>query len=755
MSASPDEGISTDELAGVSGLSPRALPKALHDLEVLGIARDDTAITVFIHVGVEGQSSERLRQAASLEAALIDVMRETEPDAEGEGTFPLQLSQICQKLRDEGHDKARPDIIDKMLRGLAQDGRDEDGGRGNLYVRKQSRDTLYVKLQRSWDTLARTSSIRRDGAENLLKHFVGKLPKGKRGKDLQVETTIGALTAVITSDVFLRTEVKDPTKLLNRAMLWMHEQEIMTLGKGLTVFRQAMTIHLRPGNDKFTRQNFMPLEDHYSEQTIQTHVMAAYARKGLLSIKHAQHLSEDYFTLDQDTFLDRWLPGERIAIRRQTTPASWQAIVEDLGNPVQQRIVSDDREQTNVLLLAGPGSGKTRTLVHRIAYLIRVRRENPNGILVLSYNRHAVTEIRARLRQLIGDDARGVTVSTCHALAMRLVGASFVGAPADNQAFDEVINEAVRQLQGEGLSKSEAEAQRDALIQGYRWILVDEYQDIGPEAYALIAAVAGRSLDDPDMKLSLFAVGDDDQNIYAFDGASVEYIRRFEEDYRAKPEFLVENYRSTRHIIDAANAVIAPAAERMKLGHDIIINRARLKEAAGGAMARLDPVGQGRVQVLSCPGTWADRACASVDELIRLSNLDPDWDWSKTAIIARNWKLLEPVRSYAESKGIPVELANEHLPSIWRLRETQLFIELCKADPAPVLGVEVMRRHLERQPANRWTELLGEGLDALAREIGESEMAVPDLVEWIAEWCRDTRGDQRGLLLLTAHRAKG
>ncbi|QNE07638.1 RecQ family ATP-dependent DNA helicase (plasmid) [Croceicoccus marinus] len=755
MSASPDEGISTDELAGVSGLSPRALPKALHDLEVLGIARDDTAITVFIHAGVEGQSSERLRQAASLEAALIDVMREAEPDAEGEGAFPLQLSQICQKLRDEGHEKARPDIIDKMLRGLAQDGRDEDGGRGNLYVRKQSRDTLYVKLQRSWDTLARTASIRRDGAENLLKHFVGKLPKGKRGKDLQVETTIGALTAVITSDVFLRTEVKAPTKLLNRAMLWMHEQEIMTLGKGLTVFRQAMTIHLRPGNDKFTRQNFMPLEDHYSEQTIQTHVMAAYARKGLISIKHAQHLSEDYFTLDQDTFLDLWLPGERIAIRRQTTPASWQAIVEDLGNPVQQKIVSDDREQTNVLVLAGPGSGKTRTLVHRIAYLIRVRRENPNGILVLSYNRHAVTEIRARLRQLIGDDAKGVTVSTCHALAMRLVGASFVGAPADNHAFDEVINEAVRQLQGEGLSKSEAEAQRDALIQGYRWILVDEYQDIGPEAYSLIGAVAGRSQDDPDMKLSLFAVGDDDQNIYAFDGASVEYIRRFEQDYRAKPEFLTENYRSTRHIIDAANSVIAPATERMKLGHDITINRVRVKEAAGGAMARLDPVGQGRVQVLSSPGTWADRACAAVDELIRLSNLDPDWDWSKTAIIARSWKLLEPVRSYAESKDIPVELANEHLPSIWRLRETQLFIEHCKADTASVLGVEAMRRHLERQPANRWTGLLSEGLDALVREIGESEMAVPDLVEWIAEWCRDTRGDQRGLLLLTAHRAKG
>ena len=75
-----------------------------------------------------------------------------------------------------------------------------------------------------------------------------------------------------------------------------------------------------------------------------------------------------------------------------------------------------------MLVLAGPGSGKTRVLVHRIAYLIRVRRENPRGILALAYNRHAAVEIRRRLVELIGDDASGVTVLTCHGLAMRLAG---------------------------------------------------------------------------------------------------------------------------------------------------------------------------------------------------------------------------------------------------------------------------------------------------------------------------------------------
>ena len=81
-----------------------------------------------------------------------------------------------------------------------------------------------------------------------------------------------------------------------------------------------------------------------------------------------------------------------------------------------------------MLVLAGPGSGKTRVLVHRIAYLIRARREKARGILALAYNRHAAVDIRRRLEELIGDDARGVTVMTCHALAMRLAGASFTGA---------------------------------------------------------------------------------------------------------------------------------------------------------------------------------------------------------------------------------------------------------------------------------------------------------------------------------------
>ena len=755
MNAPPDEGISTDELTGVSGLTGGQLTRALADLETLGIARNDTAVTVFVHSGVPDDSRKRLGQATGLETDLIALMREEAPDAGDEVGTPFNLQLACQKLRDAGHSHVRPDVVEKLLRGMARDGRDLDGGKGNVLLRKASRDTLFVVLQRSWNVVEQSAALRRQAGGALVEHLLGRLEKGQRGKDQQVETTLGDMLASLTGDAFLRGQVKEMTRLMDRALLWLHEQEVVTLGKGLTVFRPAMTVQLAPGKTQFLVKDFAPLQEHYEEQTVQTHVMAAYAETGLSSMQDAIRLTEDYFALDQESFMGRWMKGKATEVRRQTTGTSWQNVVEALDNPVQQKIVADDRDATNVLVLAGPGSGKTRVLVHRIAYLIRVRREDPRSILVLSYNRHAAVEIRARLRHLIGDEAFGVTVSTCHAMAMRLVGASFAGSQAESRDFDGIVMEAVRQLNGDGLSRTEAEAQRETLIQGYRWILVDEYQDIGPEEYALIAAVAGRTIDDEDMKLSLFAVGDDDQNVYAFAGASIRFIRQFEQDYRAKPEFLVENYRSTRHIIEASNTVIAGARDRMKRGHDITIDRKRRKDAAGGVMDGRDPVGHGRVQLLQCPPGDRTQAIAAVCELQRLAALEPGWNWSRTAIIARNWKQLAPVRAYAEAQGIPVEMANESLPSLWRLREMRDFIDRIGRDRTRLLDVTDVLEVVNTLPRNRWSDLIAEGIAALAQEVGKGQMSVPDLVEWFGEWARDARGEQRGLLLLTAHRAKG
>ena len=351
---------------------------------------------------------------------------------------------------------------------------------------------------------------------------------------------------------------------LDNAMLWLHHQQIIRLNRGLGIFTPAMTIRLQKEGGHFTNADYEPLQNYYDAQTVQIHIMAEYARRGLESTADAIRLTMDYFSMEQPDFLKKWLPDRESELQRQTTQESFRRIVTDLNHRTQQNIVSDDRVQTSVLIIAGPGAGKTRVLVHRIAYLIRCKREPAGSIIALAYNRHAAVEIRQRLHELIGEDARGVLVMTLHSLAMRLTGETFgqvmtgsqtsdrqatagqTTAPADSQQetesyFTAMLQRAVALLGDRNASDPEQDELRDRLLAGFRWILVDEYQDMNELQYQLISALAGRTKNDPGQKLSVFAVGDDDQNIYAFQGASTEYIRRFESDYSARRTYLTEN----------------------------------------------------------------------------------------------------------------------------------------------------------------------------------------------------------------------
>ena len=758
IGAGADQSVTTDELMSVSGLSPEGVRNAMYDLERLDIASNDTALTAFVHSGVERHSRKRLEQANELEIALIDHMRELVPDLGKGDTSSLHLRIASQILRDEGLADPLPERLWRILRSIAYDGRGEDGAGGSLTVRKRDAETARVTLLREWGALVKTAELRREAAARLLDHLLACLPFGSRGTDLLVETTLGKLTQAIESDLLLKSRIRNVTKLLDCALLWLHDQEVIRLNKGLAVFRPAMTIRLVQRHRRgFAKADFEPLALHYKGQVLQIHVMVEFAKRGLDAMGEALRLAMDYFTLKEEEFLRRWLPGRDREIGRETTPETWRAIVESLQNPVQQRIVADDREQTNVLVLAGPGSGKTRVLVHRIAYLIRARRENARGILALAYNRHAAVDIRRRLEDLIGHDARGVTVLTCHALAMRLAGTSFKGQAErpDNEVFKEVIRRAVDLLRGKDLPQDEADERRERLLAGFRWILVDEYQDINEDQYELISALAGRTRDDDSGKLTLFAVGDDDQNIYAFNDTSVEFIRRFQEDYGPRPIYLTDNYRSTGHIIAAANAMIEPAKERMKVKHPIHVDRARAKNLPGGKWQQLDPVSQGRVRILPTERNPVLQARTAILDLLRLADLSPNWDWSRCAVIAREWKYLAPARAFCEMHGILAQMGNEDFSGFWHLRETQGFIEWLRCRETGTVTASSLRDWGAARAINPWNELLRQATEEHSLETGGAETPVDLFIEWLAEWGREIRRRQRGLLLLTAHRAKG
>ena len=114
--------------------------------------------------------------------------------------------------------------------------------------------------------------------------------------------------------------------------------------------------------------------------------MEKYAKLGASEIARAIGFVLDYFGMDKKSFVQKHFKGSADILNLATSSESFQRIVESLENPFQQAIVADDKE-SNMLILAGPGSGKTKTVAHRCAYLIRVERVRAESILVLCYNR--------------------------------------------------------------------------------------------------------------------------------------------------------------------------------------------------------------------------------------------------------------------------------------------------------------------------------------------------------------------------------
>ncbi|MDP2079675.1 MAG: hypothetical protein Q8K08_01770 [Pseudotabrizicola sp.] len=138
--------------------------------------------------------------------------------------------------------------------------------------------------------------------------------------------------------------------------------------------------------------------------------------------------------------------------------------------------------------------------------------------------------------------------------------------------------------------------------------------------------------------------------------------------------------------------------------HPITADKLRGLHPGGGMMATYDPVGRGRVQFLDVPGDDVVQGVVAVDELVRISRLDPDFSWSRTTIISRDWRRLGPMRAYAAKLGLQFEMANAKLPRVWRPREMQnLLAGWCQtnANQSPVslpsLGVRRRRDRATRR----------------------------------------------------------
>ncbi len=299
-------------------------------------------------------------------------------------------------------------------------------------------------------------------------------------------------------------------------------------------------------------------------------------------------------------------------------------IIADL-NDAQREAVTAPAEP--ILVVAGAGSGKTRVLVHRIAWLIQVEQVSPLGVLAVTFTNKAAAEMRGRIQGLLGTPVDHLWVGTFHGLAHRLLRRHWRDAnlPEGFQILDaedqqRLIRRLVKSLEldestwvpreiqwfinankDEGLRPSRLDDRGDpnrrqmihlyglyqetceqaglvdfaelllrayetwqanpALLARYqsrfRHLLVDEFQDTNAIQYAWLRLLAGQAG-------IPFVVGDDDQSIYRWRGARLEHMNRFRRDFPStRVVKLEQNYRSTRTILAAANAIIANNSARL------------------------------------------------------------------------------------------------------------------------------------------------------------------------------------------------
>ena len=226
--------------------------------------------------------------------------------------------------------------------------------------------------------------------------------------------------------------------------------------------------------------------------------------------------------------------------------------MEEVGKGLLDRLDAMQRVAASapggpLLIVAGPGTGKTRTLTHRLAYLCAEMNVYPEQCLAIAFTRRAADELRQRLVSLLGPVAKAVTVSTFHALALAQLRDQDPMLEVSDETLDTLVPQLVTLLKAQP-------SLVDKLRARWPWVFVDEYQDVDEHQYELL-----RLLVPPEGNIC--AIGDPDQAIYSFRGADVRFFLRFNADFvDARVVRLTRNYRSSAPIIAAAMQAIAPSS---------------------------------------------------------------------------------------------------------------------------------------------------------------------------------------------------
>ena len=376
-----------------------------------------------------------------------------------------------------------------------------------------------------------------------LSSFIVEYLISKKKEDTIEFSIVELLRAFNSRLTLLKVDVN--LKDVEKALLYLSKIKLLSLEGGFLVFYNGMQIEkLVSNNVRYKNEDYKQLKEYYNLKVQQIHIVGEYANMMLKDYNEALTFVHDYFNLQYEGFIKKYFIGGKYGqIQKNITPEKYDKLFGNLSN-IQKDVIDDDKNQY-IEVIAGPGSGKTRLLVHKLASLLYLEDVKPEQLLMLTFSRAAATEFKSRLIELVGNAAYFVEIKTFHSYCFDILGR--IGK---EEEFDDVIPSAI-----ELIKSGDAES-----LKIHKSVLViDEAQDMSNNDFELIKTLISQNED-----MRVIIVGDDDQNIYEFRDSNSKYLKEFENLYNAKKYEMLHNYRSVNRIVQFINGFEKTIKQRYK-----------------------------------------------------------------------------------------------------------------------------------------------------------------------------------------------
>lgn len=409
------------------------------------------------------------------------------------------------------------------------------------------KDVLAVKSNFGTDELLKKHKSRIELSDFIIKYLFEKSVMMQNIDKEEIDVEFSCLEIKEQYETGDLLGNKTSFEEIDDALYYLSKIGALRLDGAFLVVYNAMRIERTEQNTRrqYKKEDYKRLEDFYNNKVQQIHIVGEYAKRMTSDYRDALQFVDDYFKLSYEFFLRKYFKGREAEITKNITPKKFKQLFGELS-PRQLSIIKD-AESKYIVVAAGPGSGKTKVLVHKLASLYMMEDVKHEQMLMLTFSRSAATEFKKRLMlpAMLGNAASFIQISTFHSYCFDLLGR--IGTLDDTNT---IIEEAVSRIKS-------GEIEINKITKTV--LVIDEAQDMSEIEFSLVEALI-----EVNEGMRIIAVGDDDQNIYEFRKSDSKYLKSLITDYNATKYELLDNYRSRKNIVALANAFAQKLTSRLK-----------------------------------------------------------------------------------------------------------------------------------------------------------------------------------------------